>query len=773
MPGSQGISELAWRHRQFIFLATTAGLLLVGIVSYLVGQGDFADWAWVLATVIGLVVSIAWIAAAARHRQPTVDVIAALALAGALAIQEPLAGAVIALMLATGRALEERSRARAERELTLLVARAPNIARRRNGGDVVEVPVNVVEPGDQIVVGSGDLIPVDGRLVSDAEVDESSLTGEPMPVRLVAGDTVRSGTVNSGPPFEFTATATAENSEYSSIVRLVTQAQANTAPFVRIADRFALVFVPLTLLFAGFAWAISGSAVRAVAVLVVATPCPLILAAPIAFISGMAQASRHGVVVKGGSALERLARGKVMLFDKTGTLTRGQPMLSNVIVGDHFYSPNECLAFAASLDQISPHVIANAIVAAARQQSLDLEMPTSVAEISGYGLTGQVGSRTVSLGKLAWLAPDGPPAWARQASRRADIEGSLAVFLSVDDQLTAALLFDDPIRPDAARMIRSMRRAGIKRTVLVSGDRADVASMVARLVGIDRVAAERDPEEKVCVVQEESSRGPTVMVGDGVNDAPALAEAGVGVAIATRGSSASSETADVVLVVDHIDALADAMRIAQRSRFIALAAVTLGMGLSLLAMIFAAAGLLAPVAGAILQEGIDVLAICVALLALVPIRKESRALQPDQQEIVSRLFDQHNELKEVVEQVRTVADDLSDADTSIDSVKSLLVLLENEQIPHERAEEDELYPVVAQSLGGHEPMAMMSRSHAEIEHQVKRLRRIVDNIDSANVTTDDLVEIRRVLYGLYAVLKLHNAQEEDIAFSMFTQKSPA
>ncbi|MEI6624410.1 MAG: HAD-IC family P-type ATPase, partial [Actinomycetes bacterium] len=366
-----------WLVRQW-FLISTVVLLVVGIAAYLLRSEVVADWLWAGGTVIGLVVSIAWVVQAARDKQATVDVIAVLALIGSLIVREPLAGAVIAVMLATGRALEERSKARAERELRLLVARQPSSARRKDADGLTEIPVAKVVVGDLLVVGAGEIVPVDGRLTGPALLDESALTGEPMPVNHEPGDMISSGTVNSGQAFDFRATSTADSSTYSSIVRLVEQAQASSAPFVRMADRFAMIFVPLTLVIAGLAWLLSGDPVRAVAVLVVATPCPLILAAPIALISGMSQAARHGVVIKGGSALERLARGKVMLFDKTGTLTQGRPTLSNVVVGDPAFTADECLQLAASLDQVSPHVVATAIVSAAGHRGLELALPTAV-----------------------------------------------------------------------------------------------------------------------------------------------------------------------------------------------------------------------------------------------------------------------------------------------------------------------------------------------------------------------------------------------------------
>jgi len=748
------------------FFYAAAGLLAAGGVAYFVESPATAKNFWVLGTVLGLVVSIAWTIAAVRRKETSVDIIATLALAGSLAIGEPLAGAVISVMLATGRMLEQRSQVRAERELRLLVARQPTTARVRREDEIQQVDADEIVVADRLVVGAGEIVPVDGRLLTGAVLDESALTGEPLPLHRGAGEEVRSGSVNVGQACELVATARAADSEYAAIVNLVKQAQASTAPFVRLADRFALIFVPLTLILAAGAWWFSGDPVRGVAVLVVATPCPLLLAAPIAFISGMSQAAKHGVVVKGGSALERLARGQVMLFDKTGTLTQGRPTLIDTIVGDPNTDPAKMLQGAASLDQLSPHVLASAIVSAARKRDLPLTLATEVDETAGYGISGQVGRSRVSLGKLSWYVSGEPPSWARQAQRRAALAGALIVFMAVDGKLAAAFMLEDPIRADSARMIRALYAAGIKRTVLVSGDRADVVTTVARMVGIDRVAAQCDPAEKVAVIHSEEVNGSTIMVGDGINDAPALAAADVGVALAARGSTASSEAADVVLIVERVDALASAITIAKRSRRIALASVSVGMGLSLVAMLAAAGGLLAPVAGAVLQEGIDVLAIGIALLAVVPIKSQASGLSTSDLELIARLFKQHNELKGLVEQVRGVADELHEGVTDLEPVRQLVRQLEEQQLPHERAEEQELYPLIAKSLGGQAPMAMMSRSHAEIEQQVARLRSILEGIDPQGQSNDDVVETRGALYGLYAVLRLHNAQEEDIAFSL-------
>src|SRR5690606_17543748 len=495
--------------------AAASAFLAAGGVAWIAGAGSMADGLWIAGTVTGLIYSTATLAVAIRRRQPSVDVIAWLALVGSLLVGETFAGAVIALMLATGVLLEARAQARARRELSLLVARAPRTARRHTASGLVEVPVDEVMPGERLLVGSGEIVPVDGRLLGPAVFDESALTGEPLPVERRPGDDVRSGVVNAGSPVDLIATATAEESTYAGVIRLVRQAQAESAPFVRLADWFATVFVPLTLLLAGGAWAWAGDPVRAVAVLVVATPCPLLLAAPIAIISGLSRAARIGVVVKGGSALERLANGRTLLFDKTGTLTRGRPVLTDVVTAERFDS-DEVLRLAASLDQASAHVLASSIVAAARERGLSLSLPEKIEEHHGYGVEGTVAGRRIRLGRASWVMTQPLPPWARQTRRRAGLDGSMTVYVSIDGEPAGAFLFEDPARPDAPGMIRALRGAGIGRVVLVTGDRADVAEMVGRIVGVDAVHAEQDPAAKVAVTRTEQSTAPTIMAGDGV-----------------------------------------------------------------------------------------------------------------------------------------------------------------------------------------------------------------------------------------------------------------
>jgi heavy metal translocating P-type ATPase len=756
-----------------VFLVLSVVGIATGGAFRLAGSTHAADLAWAITTAVGLV-PIAWeVVVGVARRQPGVDVIAVLAMGGALALREYLAGAVIALMLATGRSLEEFADTRAHRELSALLERAPRTAHRYAGGELRSIPIDDVGPGDRLLVKRGEVVPVDGILESDnAVLDESALTGESRPVECVRAERLRSGAVNAGESFDLRAVATAGESTYAGIVRLVEQAQREKAPFVRLADRYALVFVPVTLAIAGAAWAISGDAIRALAVLVVATPCPLILAAPIAIVAGISRAAKRGIIVKGGGSLEALARGTVLLFDKTGTLTAGAPELTDVELFDDA-DPAEVLRLAASLDQVSPHVLAGAIVTAARRRDQPLTFPIEVREEGGSGIRGIVDGRTVALGKASWVAHGGPlPDRAREVRRRTAMEGSSSVFVSIDERVVGALILDDPIRPDTPRVIRTLRRAGVKRVVMVTGDHADVAESVGIAIGVDRILSERDPADKVDAVRAEGEGGVTIMVGDGVNDAPALAAADVGVAMGARGSTASSEAADVVLAVDRLDRVAEAIRIARRSRGIALQSVLAGMGLSFGAMFLGAAGLLLPVAGALVQEAIDVAVIVNALRALRGDRTSAQAAGPGSQ-VGERFRAEHREFAPELQRIRSVADRLdtfapAQAREELERIRWFLL----ERLPrHEQEEEAAVYPVVARLMGGEDPMGSMERAHMEIEHLARVFGHLVADVPEDGPTREDLVDLRRVLYGLHAVLRLHFAQEEE-AYSWLASDRP-
>lgn len=740
--------------------------LTVGSTLAIGGNTYAADILWAAVTAaVGarLVVSIA---IDLVHRQAGVDVIAVLAVVGALLFGEYLAGAVIALMFTTGAALEAYAEGRATHELSALLTRAPRVAHRYEDHVLVTRPIDQVAVGDVLLVKPGEVVPVDGLVVGDpATLDEAALTGESRLVTREDGDQVSSGVVNAGSPFDVRAIATAESSTYAGIVRLVKQSQDEKSPSVRLADRYAALFVPLTLAVAGIAWAVSGDPVRALAVLVVATPCPLLLAVPIAIVAGISRAARRGIIVKGGGALETLARARVLLFDKTGTLTEGRPKLAEIEAGEEL-DEDEVLRLAASLDQVSPHVLAAAIVHAARERKIPLAFPEGVSEKAGAGIEGVVEGRRVTVGVAEFAASEANlPPWARDLRRRAAIEGTTVVFVGVDGRAVGALVLDDPIRPETPRAIRSLRRAGISRIVMVTGDHYAVAEMVGVAIGVDGVLAERTPGDKVEAVRTEraDATSPIVMVGDGINDAPALALADVGVAMGARGATASSEAADVVIVVDRLDRLAEAIRLAHRARSIAVQSVIGGMGMSLVAMGFAAFGFLPPVAGAILQEVIDVTVILNALRALRG-GTEQKVSVPGWTETSAHLRVEHRALGPRIGRIRTVADRLDvlgpvEAGTELREIRAFLI---DDLIPHEELEDRSVFPMLARAIGSDDATAALHRTHREIFHFARLYARLVEEVPRTGPLPDDLPDLRRVLYGLHAILQLHMAQEEEL-----------
>ncbi|MET0577082.1 MAG: heavy metal translocating P-type ATPase, partial [Ilumatobacteraceae bacterium] len=722
---------------------------------------------WGIATAAGLVTSTWWVVDAARHRRLGVDLVAVLALAGSLAVGEQLAGALIALMLATGRVLERRADEQARRDLTRLVERAPRTAHRYGVDGIETVDIEVIGRGERVLVQPGEVVPLDGLVIGAVAVlDESALTGEPLPVEHADGDAVRSGVINAGGPFDLQTTSTASDSTYAGIVRLVEQAEAATAPFVRLADRYAIAFLAVTLAAASAAWLISGDPVRAVAVLVVATPCPLLLAAPVAIVSGLSRAARRGVLVKGGAVLERLAGASTLLFDKTGTLTAGRPVVTHVIPAGPDVAADDIVRMAGSVEQLSPHVLAAAVVQEARRRGLRLELATEFDEIAGQGATGTVDGHRVAVGKLSWLVT-GAPSWAAGLRRRTRLDGALSMVVAVDGLPVGAIVFEDPVRPDAARTVRALRRDGIDRIVMVTGDRADVAATVGAVIGVDDVLAERTPAEKVDAVRIEARRGSTVMVGDGINDAPALALADVGVAIGARGATASSEAADIVLTADRLDRIGEGILIARRSRRIARQSVIAGMALSIGAMAVAAAGLLPPTWGALLQEVIDLAVIANALRVLRPI-DSSVQLDARDAALVRQFSQAHEVLRPGLDQLRQAADaigEIPDPD-ALRAARDVHRFLVGDIAPHEQAEDSILYPVFTRVLGGTDPTATMSRGHAEIAHLTQRIGTLLDEIDPQAPNHEDLLELRRTLYGLHAVLVLHFAQEDESYLSL-------
>ena len=600
-------------------------LLIIAVLGLALGLGvwrygiDIAspDMIWAAATlpvVAALAISILrdfWIG------RIGVDAIALVSMSAALLLGQALAAVVVAIMYAGGTVLEDLARGRAERNLKALTDRAPRVAHRKSAHGTETVAIDQVAVGDELLVRAGELLPVDGILIdASALLDESTVTGEPLPERRGAGDALRSGTVNAGEAFVMRASAVANKSTYAAIVRMVAAAQTAKAPFIRIADRFALLLLPATLLVAGIAWYLSNDPIRALAVLVVATPCPLILAAPVAFIGGVSRAARAGILMKGSAALEALAQIRTAIFDKTGTLTLGGAELIEIDVAPG-QGTDEPLRLLASLEQASHHVLADSIVRIARHGNLLLSQPCDVREHRGEGLEGHVDGMSVVAGSRPLVLANGPlPNWAESGESRYRDAQVLRVFLAIDGRLAAIFTFGDAIREDAPGTVGALRSAGVTRIVMLTGDDGAAAEKVSASLDLDAVFSDATPADKVGTVEAEKATAPTMMVGDGINDAPALAAATVGIAMGARGGTASSEAADVVVLTDRLQPVAEALRIARRTRGIALQSIVVGLALSGAAMIAAAMGHITPVAGALLQEGIDVAVIVNALRAL-------------------------------------------------------------------------------------------------------------------------------------------------------------
>jgi heavy metal translocating P-type ATPase len=745
------------RNLRWLLLGVTLTACAAGGVGWLAGSPAVADYCWLVA---GL-----------RAGRFGVDILAVLSLAGSLAVREYLAGALIAVMLATGQALDAAAERRATKDLRALLDRVPRTVRRRTPEGVEVVDLDAIVAGDVVAVGPGEVLPVDGVVESEcAVIDDSALTGEPLQVRYEHGESVRSGSLNAGAGLEIRAGATAADSTYAGIVRLAKQAAAESAPVVRIADRVAAWFVPVALLIAGLAWLLSGSATRAVAVLVVATPCPLLLAAPVAIVSGLSRASRIGVLVRGGGPLETLGRASTLVMDKTGTLTSGRPRGTDIVTAPG-WTVDEVLGLAASADQLSPHVLAAAIVEEARLRGLALSMPSDAQEEAGTGVSAMVDGHRVHVGNLKLGPSDklgGEVAdWTASVLARAALDGAVVAWVRVDGDLVGAILLADPLRPDAPRTLRRLRAAGITRLVMLTGDRAAPAEQVGTVLGLDEVAAQQTPQDKVARVRAERERAVTAMVGDGVNDAPALAAADVGIAMGARGSTASSEAADIVLTADRLDRLADAKLIARRSRRIAVQSAGVGMGLSLVAMGFAAVGWLAPAYGALLQEGIDLAVILNALRALRTDRGATTPLSHHTEELLRRFAGEHDRMRDDLSILRDTAQQISagDRDAALVTLRAADGFLQHTLLPHEDAEDSALYPALARPLGSPEATATMSRMHAEIHRLCQRLHSHREMAEAAGtVTPEQSDDLLACLYGLHALLCLHFVQEEENFF---------
>jgi heavy metal translocating P-type ATPase len=597
-----------------LLLAFAALGVAGGFVLRLTGLGDWTGTVWAAATVPVLASLLIEIARSLRRGDVGLDIVAALSMSAALIFGEYLAAAVVALMYAGGQFLESFADRRAGREMTALLARVPRSAMRHRDGGLEEVPLAAIMPGDRLLIRSGEVVPVDGIAEDDALLDYASLTGESLPVPRRAGEEVLSGAGNLGQAFDLTGTHRAEESTFAGIVRLVAQARLAKAPMTRLADRYAIVFLIGTVALAGGAWLFSGDPIRGLSVLVIATPCPLILAVPVAIVSGLSRAAASGILIKGGGALEAMARVKTIILDKTGTLTGGEVRLVATHVAPGF-DADEALRLAASLDQVSTHIIAKSLVSEALMRKLRLIPPREVVEYPGQGVTGQVEGREMVVGGLAFV--EALTSRADGLSFESEMApGAVLVAFAIDGKLVTLFILADLIRAGARDLLHALKRNGIERVVIASGDLQTVADHIAEGLPVDLVKGEMLPEEKVALVLAERTHAPVMMVGDGINDAPALTAANIGVAMGAKGAAASAEAADAVILLDRIDPLLPAIRISRRAIAIARQSVGVGLGLSIVGMIAAALGYLTPVQGALIQEVIDVAVILNALRVL-------------------------------------------------------------------------------------------------------------------------------------------------------------
>jgi heavy metal translocating P-type ATPase len=588
-----------------LLYSSTTALALGLIFKYFLNIS--ADIPWAIGGFIGLIPSIKWVLDELKDKQMGSDVLAIFSIVGALAIREFFAAAVISFMLASGRALESWAEGRADFALKSLIDRMPKLANRiTKTGQLEVIKIEDVEINNRLLVKSGEIVPVDGIAQETCYLDQSALTGEPMPVLLEKEGSVISGTINAGNAFEMIASGNVSQSTYSGIVTMVRNSRAQSSPNIRLANKWALRFVPITVAMAALTYLLTGDATRTVAVLVVATPCPLILAVPIALVSGMSRATKSGAVIKGGAVLEKLSRAEIVLLDKTGTVTHGGPVITEIVTSSgitHEYA----LQMAASLDQYSPHVVAKSLVDEAKNRGISLLSASNVVEEHGKEVSGEINGVLVRVG----AASTNLPSWA-------NLKQPLIVALHFNNQLIAIFGLEDPIRSESKKTISDLHKLGVSEIVMVTGDKEETASIVAKELGINRVIANSSPETKLNVVHEYRNKvsGSVIVVGDGINDAPALAASDVGIAMGARGASAASEAADVVIIEDSIDRVVSAISIAKLSHSKALQASIGGMGLALIAMFAAAFNLLTPSQGAIAQEFIDLLAIMWALTTL-------------------------------------------------------------------------------------------------------------------------------------------------------------
>lgn len=599
--------------KQYKQLSVIFVVLILGLVLYLFKLPTITNIAYSLVSVWVLIPMAQKMFKDLFHKNYGLDILAVIAVSASLILGEYLASIVIVLMIASGRALEDYAQEHAKKELSELLKRAPKIAHLKQGNNFIDISVDVIKVGDIILIKSGEVIPVDSIILDGASsVDESALTGESMPIDKVKGDLLLSGSINQQSPLTVRAKLTSKESQYEQIVAMVSNAVSAKSPFVRLADMYSVPFTLLSLAIAILAWILSGEPQRALEVLVLATPCPLLIATPVALVSGMSKGARSGIIFKNGSALEKLANLNMIAFDKTGTLTLGSPKVHKIEVYNNNYSTDDILSISASAESSSMHTLAQSVVEYAKQHNIAKLKLNAINEIVGSGITAMYNNQSVAIGKASYLK-----------SLNVNIKPTdymnthTAMYVAINNQCIGAIAFSDELRPETIKTLKSLKSLGIKYFAMLSGDKKDVAKNIAKKIGITHIHAECLPADKLKILKAyRQSHAPIAFVGDGINDAPSLASVDVGIALGAKGSTSASEAADVVIMLDDFYKISEAVQIGHRTVNIAKQSIFLGIGLSIFLMIFAGlTGLIKPVYGALLQELVDVSVILLALRA--------------------------------------------------------------------------------------------------------------------------------------------------------------
>lgn len=608
---SKKLNQIRGFFREYRLLSFVLITTLTGGIFAILDKTTLANVLLGSASVVALIPLIWNMVEEVRTGRYGIDILAATAIITSLLLKEYWAAVVIVIMLTGGKALEDYAERRAKTELSALLERKPHTAHMIRGHKVVDVSVNDVSANEKLVIMPGEVIPADATIIEGStNVDESSLTGESIPLEKTIGDQLMSGAINIDGTITVQTLRSPKDSQYEQIIKLVRSAANANSPFVRLADAYSIPFTIVSFLIAGLVWFVTGDPMRFLQVLVVATPCPLLLAAPIALISGMSRAAKHGIIIKSGTVLEKLAAAKTFAFDKTGTLTIGKPSVSGVKTYGNF-SEEIILTYASALEAGSNHVLARAIVTAAENRNIHVKQAKQIVETAGRGLSGRLDGKTVLIGRFSMMQEQDikmPKSFKETQIRHT------STLVAVNGTLAGIILFEDTIRPEAKKMLAQLRSLGIKHIAMVTGDNETTALRVGKELDIDDIYPNSLPSDKLLAI-EGLPHWPIIFVGDGVNDAPVLTAADVGIALGARGSTAASESADVVIMLDDVSRVSMGFQIARNTFHIAKQSILIGILLSLGLMAVFATGRFKPIQGALIQEVVDVIVIFNALRA--------------------------------------------------------------------------------------------------------------------------------------------------------------